>query len=416
MVTYPKDWEMLPLYQICQPNGLVRGPFGGSLKKEDFVQSGIKVYEQKNAIQHDSNMGSYYISKEKYDTMRRFTVYPGDFIISCSGTIGKIYCMPKDSVIGIINQALLKISIDESIIIPSYFKYIFESSQIQETIVDSTQGGAMKNLVGMEQFRETLIPVPLLKEQTLISTILDVIDNHIANLTELIEKKKGIRDGALEDLMSGRIRLGGYQQGWITIPFGEYFTLLGNNTYSREQLSEHGTMGNIHYGDILVKYGNIVSERDEIPRIKEGVPFSEKWLLQETDILIADTAEDETVGKAIQIGRISYPIVGGLHTIVCRPNMKTASGFLGYYINSKSFHDQLLPHITGIKVSSVSKKAIKTTELRIPSAVEEQEAITGVLVSMDDEISAIEDERDKMIQIREGAMDDLLTGRIRLSI
>ena len=258
--------------------------------------------------------------------------------------------------------------------------------------------------------------MPCTKEQRAIAETLKVFDTHIANLAELIEKKKAIRDGALEDLMSGRTRLEGHQQDWITIPFGEYFTLLGNNTYAREQLSEHGIIGNIHYGDILVKYGNIVSERDEIPRLKEGVTFSEKWLLQETDVLIADTAEDETVGKAIQIGKISYPIVGGLHTIVCRPNMKTASGFLGYYINSRTFHDQLLPHITGIKVSSVSKKAIKTTELRIPSDTEEQEAITDVLATMDNEIKTLEEERNKMIQIREGAMDDLLTGRVRLTV
>ncbi len=146
------------------------------------------------------------------------------------------------------------------------------------------------------------------------------------------------------------------------------------------------------------------------------IPYSEKWLLQEKDVLIADTAEDETVGKAIQIGNISYPLVGGLHTIVCRPNSETAPSFLAYYINSKAFHDQLLPHITGIKVSSISKKAIKATELRIPSEIEEQQAIANVLTAMDDEIKAIEDERDKMIQIREGAMDDLLTGRVRLSV
>ena len=216
--------------------------------------------------------------------------------------------------------------------------------------------------------------------------------------------------------MSGRTRLAGFHKEWVSIPFDEYFTLLKNNTYAREQLSEHGSIGNIHYGDILVKFGNIVSDNDEVPRLKDGVVYSEKWLLQEKDVLIADTAEDETVGKAIQIGTMSYPVVGGLHTIVCRPNVQTAAGFLGYYINSKSFHDQLLPHITGIKVSSVSKKSIKTTELRVPSEVEEQEAITDVMLAMDDEITALEVERNKMIHIREGAMDDLLTGRVRLSM
>ena len=205
-------------------------------------------------------------------------------------------------------------------------------------------------------------------------------------------------------------------QEWITIPFYNYFTIIKNNTYARESLSDYGAIGNIHYGDILVKYGSILSDRDVIPRLKEGVDYSEKWILQENDVLIADTAEDETVGKATQIGAISYLLVGGLHTIACRPNMPTAPGFLGYYINSKAFHDQILPHITGIKVSSISKKAIKTTKLKIPSSIEEQAAITEALVSMDEEIKSLENERDKYIQICEGAMDDLLTGHVRLTV
>ena len=96
--------------------------------------------------------------------------------------------------------------------------------------------------------------------------------------------------------------------------------------------------------------------------------------------------------------------------------METAPGFLGYYINSKAYHDQLLPHITGIKVSSVSKKSIKLTEIQIPGDVKEQQAIAETLMAMDAEIASLEAEREMMIQIREGAMNDLLTGRVRLSL
>ena len=73
------------------PQGLVRGPFGGSLKKEYFVQAGYKVYEQRNAIYKEIRVGNYYIDKKKYDELIRFSVKHGDFIVSCSGTIGKIY-------------------------------------------------------------------------------------------------------------------------------------------------------------------------------------------------------------------------------------------------------------------------------------------------------------------------------------
>jgi len=175
-------------------------------------------------------------------------------------------------------------------------------------------------------------------------------------------------------------------------------------------------VGNIHYGDVLIKYQNCITDKDEIPFIKSGIDVKNMRLLQSGDIVIADTAEDETVGKAIQVCNVSIPVVGGLHTIVCRPNYDTAMGFLGYYLNSKAYHDQLLPHITGIKVSSISKKAIKTTTIMIPKSVKEQEEIVHIISSMDAEITNLEAERDKMMQIREGAMDDLLTGRVRLKV
>ena len=132
-------------------------------------------------------------------------------------------------------------------------------------------------------------------------------------------------------------------------------------------------------------------------------------------MIIADTAEDET-GKAVQIGELNIPLISGLHTIACRPNYQTAGGFLGYYINSNCYHDQLLPYITGIKVSSISKKSIGETELYIPVDPKEQQAIAEVLTAMDEEIESLETEKEKMIQIKEGAMDDLLTGRVRLKV
>lgn len=277
---------------------------------------------------------------------------------------------------------------------------------------DGGRGGLNKKLIRGLSF---IVPNDR-EEQTAIGSTLRSLDVYITDLAALIAKKRAIREGAVTDLMTGKTRLAGFQSDWIVVPFRDFFEIQKNNTYARDQLADHGTIGNIHYGDVLIKYGDIVTDRDDIPFLKAGVPYSEKWLLQKNDVIIADTAEDETVGKAVQIVDVSFPLVGGLHTIVCRPLMETAPGFLGYYINSKAYHDQLLPHITGIKVSSVSKKSIKLTEIRIPGDVEEQRAIAETLGAMDEEIASLIAEREKMIQIREGAMNDLLTGRVRLSL
>ena len=163
--------------------------------------------------------------------------------------------------------------------------------------------------------------------------------------------------------MSGRTRLEGFSGEWEEYQFDDYFSLIPNNTLSRDKLSNSGAIGDVHYGDVLIKYGDILSDKDIIPRIKNIGSVNENHFLQTNDVIIADTAEDETVGKVVQIGEVSISLLSGLHTVACRPNYKTALGFLGYYMNSNLYHNQLCQYITGIKVSSLSKKSLKDTIL-----------------------------------------------------
>lgn len=205
-----------------------------------------------------------------------------------------------------------------------------------------------------------------------------------------------------------------YPNDWRTYPFKKFFRLIPNNTLSRDKLSSSGTIGNIHYGDVLIKYGDTISDQDDIPRVREDIDFVANNLLQKNDVIIADTAEDETVGKVTQVGDVSIPLVGGLHTVVCRPNIETADGYLGCYMNSRYYHDQLLPYITGIKVSSVSKKSLNETEITIPDDIQEQKAIVSIFNDMDRHISNITELIEKKHGIRDGVLEDLMSGRMRL--
>lgn len=392
MVTYPKDWgesELGILFDVSAGGDVDRSYFS----KNKTIKHPYEIFS--NGI---DNRGLYgYTSKPLHD---------GDSItVTARGTIGKAFYRsdPYDAIIRLL--VLAPKSNDVSSMFYTYF--------INNNIVFEDEHTGVPQLTA-PKIKRINMPKPSLPEQKAIAATLSCIDTHIANLTELIEKKEAIRDGALEDLLSGRTRLVGFCGEWEEYSFDDYFTLLPNNTLSREKLSERGTIGNIHYGDVLIKYHNNVTDKDDIPRIKADIDTRSFRLLQSGDIIVADTAEDETVGKAIQICDVSIPLVGGLHTIVCRPNYDTALGYLGYYINSKNYHNQLFPHITGIKVSSISKKAIKTTVLNLPKDIDEQKAIVEVLSSLDAEIASLEEEKDKMMQIKAGAMDDLLTGRVRL--
>src|SRR5690606_32052738 len=139
----PPHWSWVKLGDVV--DNFKRGPFGSAIKKSFFVSKGYKVYEQKNAIYHTYELGNYFINEEKFQELNDFEVNPGDFIVSCSGTIGKIYRLPSNAPRGIINQALLRIRLKEQIIAEKYFIELFKSFWFQKKILVETRGSAMLN-------------------------------------------------------------------------------------------------------------------------------------------------------------------------------------------------------------------------------------------------------------------------------
>lgn len=170
---------------------------------------------------------------------------------------------------------------------------------------------------------------------------------------------------------------------WKFQTFDETFRVLSNNTLSRENLNNRsGAIRNIHYGDILTKFPEVLDcNKEKIQYVNDlSMLSSSTQLLQDGDIVVADTAEDETVGKVTEVQNLGdSKLVAGLHTIPCRVKKGDfAPGWLGYYMNSDLFHNQILPYITGIKVSSISKGAISETLILVPP-FDEQEKIVQTL-------------------------------------
>ena len=189
-----------------------------------------------------------------------------------------------------------------------------------------------------------------------------------------------------------RCFLGSFDFSWEQRKFDEVFDCtVPNNTLSRAELSyDEGTVLNVHYGDVLIKYGSVLDvQKDDIPRIPHRCREDFNGaLLQDGDVIIADTAEDETTGKACEIGNLQgSAIVSGLHTMVCRPRNRMALGYLGYYLNSNAYHHQLLPLMQGIKVLSLSRSNIQKTSVSYPIAVKEQQLIAYYFSQLDNLIT-----------------------------
>ena len=159
----PQGWEW------CRLNDLAlyrKGPFGSSLTKSMFVAKStqsIKVYEQKNAIQKDCTLGDYYISKEKFETMQSFVVKPNDIIVSCAGTIGETYLLPSDAPVGIINQALMRVTLFDLNMV-EYWQIYFAYMLLNEAQMKGS-GSAIKNIPPFEYLKAVLVPIPPLSEQ-----------------------------------------------------------------------------------------------------------------------------------------------------------------------------------------------------------------------------------------------------------
>ena len=208
------------------------------------------------------------------------------------------------------------------------------------------------------------------------------------------------------------IRFKGFSDAWEQRKFDEVFDCtVPNNTLSRAELSyDEGTVLNVHYGDVLIKYGSVLDvQKDDIPRIPHRCREDFNGaLLQDGDVIIADTAEDETTGKACEIGNLQgSAIVSGLHTMVCRPRNRMALGYLGYYLNSNAYHHQLLPLMQGIKVLSLSRSNIQKTSVSYPIAVKEQQLIAYYFSQLDHLITLHQRKFEKLTNVKKSMLEKM---------
>ena len=208
------------------------------------------------------------------------------------------------------------------------------------------------------------------------------------------------------------LRFKGFTDPWEQRKLDEAFDFtVPNNTLSRAELNqESGSVRNVHYGDVLIKYGSMLdAQNDELPFITGRSKDDFKGaLLQNGDIIIADTAEDETTGKVCEIVNIQdKDVVAGLHTMVCRPKNKTAEGYFGYYMNSSSYHHQLLPLMQGIKVLSLSKTNVQKTTVKYPKDKAEQQKIADCLRRIDTLITLHQRKYEKLVNIKKSMLDKM---------
>jgi len=224
----------------------------------------------------------------------------------------------------------------------------------------------------------------------------------------------------MQQLLTGQTRLPGFSGEWAVKRLGDIFTFSGGHTASRDQLSSNGFCY-LHYGDIhLSKKTFIDVDADflEIPKLIVSLnDVSARSLLKNGDVVFVDASEDDegTSKHVVVVSRDEQPYISGLHTIVASSKSGQLDNvFKRYCFQTRNIKEQFRFFAVGTKVSGISKTSVAKVELHFPPLLEEQTAIATVLSDMDAELSALEARRDKTRALKQGMMQELLTGRIRL--
>ena len=208
----PEDWGWCKWEDILvsEKGAFKRGPFGSALKKEFFVKSGYKVYEQYCPINDDCSFERYYISDEKFRELEGFSVRADDFLVSCSGvTLGRITQVPLNFKEGIINQALLRVRVNKAVYDFKFFKIFFRSRYFQKRIFENSTGTAIPNVKGVNELKAIPLPLcSLLEQQQIISELearLSEVDQLDQTLTTSLQQAEALRQSILKKAFSGQL-------------------------------------------------------------------------------------------------------------------------------------------------------------------------------------------------------------------
>lgn len=403
----PKEWEVKRIGDIGK---VVTGNTPPTNEPENYGSlykfvGPVDITEKKYIGKTEKSLSKKGFSLSRY-------MPKGSILFTCIGsTIGKCAIANEDLTS---NQQINAIICNTK----NNFEYLYYELNYCSGRIKQIAAEQAVPIINKSTFENYKIICPPISEQNNIANVLSSWDIAIEKQSELIEKLTLRKRALMQKLLTGKKRLPGFSGKWQEKKLGGISIFLSNNTLSREQLNvSSGDVHCIHYGDVLIKYPSIIDcEKETMPFINENA-YKESMIdfIENGDIIISDTAEDETVGKACEIQNVgNKKILAGLHTMLLRPNKGLfAPCFLGYYINSEAYHKKLIPLIQGIKVCSIGKKAIQNTTIAIPP-LEEQKAIASVLVKADKEIELAKDKLASLQSQKRGVMQQLLTGKKRI--
>jgi len=397
-----KNWEKKKLSEICH---FVRGPFGGSLKKSIFTESGYAVYEQQHAIYDQFDVIRYFIDENKFNEMKRFELNSGDLIMSCSGTMGKISIVPDGIPKGIINQALLKLTPSNKVS-TVFLKLWMQSESFQDSLKELSGGAAIQNVPSVAIMKNIEIPLPTLTEQQLIVTILDetfiAIDKAKANAQQNLKNAKELFDSYLQSVFENK------GEDWKEKKLNE-ITEVKDGTHDSPKYINEGipfvTQKNIKSNGLIFEDTKFITDVDH-------EKFYKRSNVAYGDILISMIGANRGMAALVDDNRIfSIKNVG-----LIKASENINKHFLLYYLKSPLAMKYVLYMSNGGAQEFVGLTALRSFPIPFPS-LKAQQTIVQKLDALNAETKKLEaiyqQKINNLDELKKSVLQKAFTGELK---
>lgn len=397
--TMPKGWQAKKLKDITTKisDGLHSTP-QYVLNSQFYFINGNNLINDKITVTNITKC----VSEEEYNRHKK-NLNNSTILLSINGTIGNVAYYNGEKVILGKSAAYLNCSNDVN---RSYIFYFLKTSKTQRHFIDELTGSTIKNL-SLKSIKDENILLPYLSEQEKIVEVLEAWDSYLKKLTHSIKLKKKIKKGLMEKLLTGKIRLKGFNKSWQSIKLGELCDISrGGSPRPIEAFLTNDESGFnwLRIGDIEVGSRFIFGTKEKI--IKEG--------LKKTTLVNPD---DFILSNSMSFGR---PYIMKIQACIhdgwlALKNLKKNidKNYLYYKLSSQEVQNDFISLSAGSGVQNLKKETVSGLEINIPP-IDEQTAIANILTTADRDIEALEKKKMLSEQQKKFLLNNLITGRIRL--
>lgn len=400
----PEDWEVKNVSESC----LIKARIGWQgLKKSEYMSSGD--YLLITGTDFDNGQVNWkscaYVSKARYEQDSNIKIRPQDILISKDGTIGKVAYLGMIPKAGTLNSGIFVIRANDRKIDQVFLSKIFMSFYFEEFLNRLVAGSTINHLY-QKDFVKFCFPLPNSEEQVAIAAALSDVDSLISALTKKIEKKKAIKQGLMQQLLTGKKRLPGFNDKWKSMLLGD-IAEVKDGTHQTPKYVKSG-------GKPFYSVENVTA--DDFKNVKhisleEHKALTSNYRIEKGDVLMT------RIGSIGCCKYVDWDVDASFYVSLAllKINEKYDSKFISYLSNIKSFKEEVMLNSLVFAIpQKINLGNISLIKVYIPTSKAEQTAIANILSDCDSEIAALEEKRDKYKEIKQGMMQQLLTGKIRL--